>query len=398
MSMETRRIRKVLSGNHAASYAVKLANVDVIPIYPITPQTTIVEKIVDFVENNEMKAEVIHADSEHSAMAAAIGASASGARVYTATSSHGLLYMYEMIWWAANARLPIVAGFVTRSIGPPWNIWSDHNDYLTLRDSGWIMFFASSAQEVFDMTLQAFKVAENPRIRLPVGVAWDGFQISHSFEPVELLRQEEVDAFLPDPRDIKPLLNVDEPISIGNLPIATDNMMFRESIWRSMERARDYIKDVMNEYRALSRRNYGYLIEEYKAMDAETIFITMGAISGDAKIAVDKLRENGERVGLARIRVIRPMPVTDLVRLGRIANNIVVIDRNVSMGLGGILAREIKSIFYDFYVETPTYGFITGLAGTEVSPEDYIKIYRMVLDGEVEPSTNIWYYHGGVMK
>ena len=187
----TSRVKKVLTGNHATAYAVMQARVDVIPAYPITPQTTIVEKLDEFIENGLLDASMIRVESEHSAMAAAIGASAAGARTYTATSSHGLLYMYENLWWAANARLPIVATFVTRAIGPPWNIWSDHQDIFTLRDSGWILFMAKNAQEAYDLTLQAFKIAENPNIRLPVGIGYDGFYISHTSEPVEMLAQDE---------------------------------------------------------------------------------------------------------------------------------------------------------------------------------------------------------------
>lgn len=394
MSKNLRRYKLVLSGNYAAAYAAKEACVEVIPIYPITPQTTIIEKLVEFVENGELKAEIIHADSEHSAMAAAIGASAVGARVFTATSSHGLLYMYEMLWWAANSRLPIVAGFVTRAIGPPWNIWSDHNDFLSMRDSGWILMFASNAQEVFDLIIQAFRIAENPQIRLPVGVAWDGFQISHSFEPVEIISNEELADFMPNPRDIKPILDVNNPITIGNVPIAEDHMKYRHSIWISMDKARTIIRETMEKYSAISGRFYGRLVDEYRTIDASTIFVTIGGISGDAKVAVDILRRRGERVGLARVRVIRPFPHTEFIRLGKIANNIIVIDRNVSPGLGGIIANEIRSTFYQHYIDTPIYSFVSGLAGTEISVDDFIRMYEMVVkERKVRSMGTYWFYH-----
>jgi len=383
----------VLSGNYAAAYAVKHAKVEVIPIYPITPQTTIVEKLVEFVENGELKAEIIHADSEHSAMAAAIGASAVGARVYTATSSHGLLYMYEMIWWASNARLPIVAGFVTRTIGPPWNIWSDHNDLLSIRDTGWIILFASNAQEIYDFTVQAFKIAENKSVRLPVGVAWDGFQVSHSYEPVEVLNEDEVTDFLPDPREIEPLLNIEKPVTIGNIPVVTDNMKYRNDMWDSLEKARGIIREVFMDYCKLAGRDYVSLVEEYKVVDADTIFIAVGAISGDIKIAIDELRKRNEKVGLARIRVLRPFPHTDIVRLGKMANEIIVIDRDVSMGFGGIIANEIRSIFYDHYIDTPVYSFIAGITGNEVTSTDCIEIYKLVKERKVKPKGVNWYYH-----
>jgi len=390
-----KRKKLILSGNYAAAYAAKEARVEVIPIYPITPQTTVVEKLVEFVENGEMNAEIIHADSEHSAMAAAIGASAAGARVFTATASHGLLYMYEMVWWAANARLPIVAGFVTRAIGPPWNIWSDHNDFLSMRDCGWILMFASNAQEVFDLIIQAYKIAENPDIRLPVGVAWDGFEISHSYEPVEVISHEELSNFLPDPRNIKPILDVNNPVTIGNVPIAKDHMKYRHSIWISMERARSVIRKVMEEYNSISGRNYGKLLDEYRTIDADTIIVTMGAISGDAKMAINKLREKGERVGLARIRVIRPFPISEFIRLGKIANRLIIIDRNFSSGFGGIVANEVRALFYEYYIDTPIYNFLTGLAGTEVSSGDFTNMYMLVKERKVKPLRAYWYYHGG---
>ncbi|MEM3647044.1 MAG: pyruvate ferredoxin oxidoreductase, partial [Thermofilum sp.] len=170
----------LLTGNYAAAYAVREAQPDVISAYPITPQTTVIEKLADFIDAGELKAKFVRVESEHSAMAALIGAASVGARTYTATSSHGLLYMYEVVWWAAGARLPIVMGLVTRAIGPPWNIWSDHADFYTLRDSGWNLLFASNAQEVYDFTLLAYMLSENPRVSLPTAVAWDAFEVSHT--------------------------------------------------------------------------------------------------------------------------------------------------------------------------------------------------------------------------
>ncbi len=390
----TSRVKKVLTGNHATAYAVMQARVDVIPAYPITPQTTIVEKLDEFIENGLLDASMIRVESEHSAMAAAIGASAAGARTYTATSSHGLLYMYENLWWAANARLPIVATFVTRAIGPPWNIWSDHQDIFTLRDSGWILFMAKNAQEAYDLTLQAFKIAENPNIRLPVGIGYDGFYISHTSEPVEMLAQDEVDAFLPDKRSIKPLLDPSNPYTIGNLPEASFNFLIRKNMWGSMESSIDYIKKVGYEYYLLTGRNYGDLVDKYRCEDADTIFVSIGAMANEGMVAVDRLRSKGHKVGHMALRLLRPYPEDEVIDSIGNAERIIVMSRAVSMGKGGILFTDLIDVVYRNRLNVDVYDIVVGLAGVEVVDNDFIKVYNDVLDGIFDKRETIFLMGG----
>ncbi|RLE82297.1 MAG: pyruvate ferredoxin oxidoreductase [Thermoprotei archaeon] len=364
----------VLTSNYAAAYAAKLARAEIISAYPITPQTTVVEKLAEFIERGELKAKMIRVESEHSAMAACIGASATGARVFTATSSHGLLYMYEMLWWAAGARLPIVMGVVTRAIAPPWNIWTEHADILSPRDSGWLIFFAESAQEVLDMILQAYKVAENEQVLLPVMVGWDAFISSHTAEPVDVPSQEIVDEFLPPRKSAAFLLDVKDPVSHGNLVFPDFYMEFRYLMQRGMESARDIIRKVDEEFGKIFGRRYGGLIEKYRCDDAEYALITLGGSSGDAREAVDKLRENGVKIGLCRIRVIRPFPVQDVVECLSNKEGVIVVERDISMGLCGVLATEIASVLFMNGIQPKFASFIAGLGGREVSVEDFLKM------------------------
>jgi pyruvate/2-oxoacid:ferredoxin oxidoreductase alpha subunit len=394
MSRSIHRERVVLTGNHATAYAVKHSRVEVVPAYPITPQTTIVEKIDEFIENGELDAIMIRVESEHSAMGAALGASAVGARTYTATSSQGLLYMYENIWWASNARLPIVATFVTRALAPPWNIWSDHQDFFTLRDTGWILMFARSAQEAYDLTIQAFKIAEDPKVRLPVGIGYDGFLVSHTAEPVELLNQEETDNFLPNPRDITPLLDVDSPYSIGNLPQAEFHYILRKNTWEGMEYAKKIIYKVGKEYSDLTGRDYNSLLEYYRCEDADTIFISMGAMAGEGMVAVDRLREKGQKVGHITLRVLRPFPREEIINIMKGVKRVIILSRGYSCGKSGLMYDEIVSILYDNNIYLDTYDVMAGLAGTEVSEKDYIKIYNDIIDDRIPSMRPIFIRRG----
>lgn len=297
----------VLSGNHAAAYAVRFARPDVVSAYPITPQTQIIEKISEFIEAGDLDSRLIRVESEHSAMASVIGAASVGARAYTATSSQGLLYMYEVCWWAAGARLPVVMGVVTRAIAPPWSIWTDHSDVLTLRDSGWIILFAMDAQEIFDLTLQAFRLAEDGGVMLPVAVGWDAFIASHTAEPVELPTQEDVDRFLPPKRPMPHALNVEDPFSLGNIAFPEDYMELRYAIWRSQERALGVFESIDEAYGDIFGRSYGGPLEEYRCSDAEAVLFLMGSWAGNAYEAADRLRREGYRVGVCRIRMVRPL-------------------------------------------------------------------------------------------
>ncbi|RLE95103.1 MAG: pyruvate ferredoxin oxidoreductase [Thermoprotei archaeon] len=382
-------MKMVLTGNYAAAYAAKAARVEVVSAYPITPQTQVVEKLSEFIEKGEMKAKFIRVESEHSAMAACIGAAMAGARVFTATSAHGLIYMSEMLWWAAGARLPIVMGVVTRAMAPPWSIWSDHCDMLSLRDIGWIIFFCENAQEVFDSIIQAYRVAEDERVLLPVMVSWDAFQTSHTAEPVNVLTEKDIAEYLPDRRPIPYVINFDKPFTHGSLCYPDKYMEFRYLIDYSMSKAKEVIKEADEEYGKLFGRKYGGLFEEYRCSDAEAVIVTMGAISGDAKYAVDLLREKGYRVGLLRLRVIRPFPASELKEKLSSRKIVCVIDRNISLGRGGVMGVEIKALLRD----VPVVDIVAGIGGRDISYVDIIKMFekalKIVESGEIPEY--LWY-------
>ncbi len=373
--------RMVLSGNYAAAYAVKAAKPHVVSAYPITPQTTVIEKISEFVEKGELDAKVIRVESEHSAMASVIGAAAVGARVYTATSSQGLLYMYEMCWWAAGARLPIVMGVVTRAIAPPWSIWTDHSDILTLRDSGWIIMFAASAQEVYDMTLQAYRIAEEQCVSLPVAVAWDAFVVSHTYEPVDILDDEEAKDFI-RPREEKSLIDFEDPGSLGNLTYPDTYQEMRYDISRAMDNALSIIRDIDEEFGKKFGRKYGGLVEKYLCGDADYIIFLVGAAGGDARVATNILRRQGVKVGICRIRSIKPFPYKEIIDVCSRAKAIAVLDRSSVFGGKGPLAVNIRAALHESGINIPVLEVVGGLGGRDISVEDFLEIFRLVIKGK----------------
>ena len=366
----------MLTGNYAVAYAVKLCRPQVIAAYPITPQTSIVEKIAEFVERGELKAKYIRVESEHSAMAAVIGASATGARVFTATSSQGLLYMHEAVWSAAGARLPIVMAVVTRAIFPPWSIWTDHSDLLDQRDTGWIIAMAENNQEVFDMIIQAYRIAEDERVLLPMMVGLDAFSLSHTASPVNLLSQGEVDEFLPPRRAFSFLLDVENPVTMGNVAFPDHYMEFRYLVQRAMERAKEVVREVEEEFYEISGRRYGGLVEEYRCSDADVILTLMGAWSGDAKDCVDELRKEGFDVGVLRIRFIRPFPREEIRRVSSGKKAVIVVDRDISLGGSGVLFTEVSSVLQQSNVTVR--GYIAGLGGRDVIVKDFSDMVRRV--------------------
>jgi 2-oxoisovalerate ferredoxin oxidoreductase alpha subunit len=309
------------TANHLASYAAKAARVKVVAAYPITPQTTIVEKIADFVENHEMDAEYIRVESEHSAMVACIGAAATGVRTFTATSSHGLALMHEALHWASGSRLPIVMAVVNRAMGAPWSIWPDLADSLSQRDTGWIQFYCADNQEVFDTIIQAYKLCENEKVFLPAMVCLEGFILSHTYTPARIPDQGKIDSYLP-PYKSGWILDIDHPYSHGNLVSPEWYMEFRYMIQEAMDNAKHLIPQIDEEYGELFGSRYGGLIEKYKCDDADLILLTMGTIGSESKLAVDKLRKEGQKVGSARARRKLPDPrnyrSTHFIRHGRL--------------------------------------------------------------------------------
>lgn len=356
---------KTLTGNYAVAEAVRLARVKVVSAYPITPQTTIVERLSEMIEKGEFDARMLRVESEHSALAAVFGAASAGARAFTATASHGLLYMHEVVWWVAGSRIPLVMAVVTRAIGPPWNIHVDHQDILDQRDSGWIIAMAQENQEVLDLTLQAFKISEDPRVYLPVMVGLDGFILSHTTAPVDIPGEELVDSWLP-PRRQPYVIAPESEIVMGNIAPDEEHFMMRYSMAASMEAAKKVIEEVDREYGEVFGRSYGGLIECYKCEDAEYFVVLMGSWAGDAKKAVDSLRERGVPVGVARIRFVRPWPRERLLEALGGAKGVLVFERAVSMGSTGILFSEVAQTLYPLNVNLK--GLIAGLAGVDVGP------------------------------
>ena len=378
--------KKVLMGNHAVSYGARLSRVEVVAAYPITPQTQIVEELAEMCARGELKAKFIKVESEHSAMAACIGASATGARAFTATSSQGLLLMHEMLHWAAGARLPIVMAEVNRALAPPWSIWSEQTDSLAQRDTGWLQFYCESNQEVLDTTIQAFKISE--RVLLPSMIVLDAFFLSHTYEPVDVPEQREVDEFLPpyEP-DIK--MDVDDPHAFGALVGPDGYYEFRYKIQQAFEEAKRVIEEVGREYGERFGRAYG-LVEPFYLDDAEVVLVTSSTITSTARAVVKERRARGERVGLLKIRVFRPFPFEAVREALRGIPKVAVIDRNLSFGHHGIFHAELKSALYGQPEAPAIFGFIAGLGGRDVTPQTIQQILTIVRSHD-EPDRDVYW-------
>jgi 2-oxoisovalerate ferredoxin oxidoreductase alpha subunit len=375
------------TANHIAGYAAKAARVKVVAAYPITPQTTVVEKIADFVESGEMDAEYIRVESEHSAMVALIGAAAAGVRTFTATSAHGLALMHEALHWASGSRLPIVMTVSNRAMGAPWSIWPDLSDSLSQRDTGWIQFYCADNQEVFDTIIQAYKLCEDEQVFLPAMVCLEGFILSHTYMPVKIPDQEKVDVFLA-PYKSGWTLDINCPISHANLVSPEWYMEFRYMIQEAMENAKRLIPQIDKEYGKSFGFEHGGLIEKYQCEDADLIILTMGTMGSEAKIAVNNMRKEGLKVGSARVRVFRPFPTEEIVKLAEQAQMFTTIDRAISFGMEGFLATEIKASLLNQKDHPPVAGFIAGLGGRDVTFETIERIAKKSLkwmrDGKVE--------------
>ena len=355
------------TGNRIAAKAAIMANPQVVAAYPITPQTTLVEAIAEYVARKEYTGEYICVESEHSAMSACIGASAAGSRTFTATSSHGLLLMHEMLHWAALARLPVVMCNINRVIGPGWNIWVDENDSISQRDTGWIQFYCSSNQEIFDTVIQAFKLAEHEKIVLPVMVNLNAFILSHTSMPAEIPEQHVVDEFV-GKYVPKWKLDIDNPTTFGNIIGPADYFKVRRAMQDAQLNAKKLIPQIAKEWKKSSGYFHGDLLEYYKCEGAEQILLSIGAIGAESKIAIDELQKAGQKIGLARVRVIRPFPTEEIIKLGKQAD-LIVIDRNISVGSEGVLFNEVKAALCPESHGKVT-GFIAGLGGKDVTYKD----------------------------
>lgn len=384
--------KKVITGNHSASYGAKSARAEVVSAYPITPQTQIVEKIAELIASGEMKAQYLKVESEHSAMASCITASAVGARTFTATSSQGLLLMHELLHWASGARLPIVMGSVNRAVAPPWTVWTDQQDTISQRDTGWMQFYCENNQEVYDAVILGYKIAENEEISLPFMFVLDAFVLSHTAEPVEIIEQEKVDKFLP-PFNPKVKLDVENPLTFWGLVRPDGYYELRYKIAKAMEDAKKIIKEVGKDFGKNFGRDYSQLVVPYKTDDAEIILIVSGTIASTSKDAIDKLRKNGIKVGLGRVRVFRPFPKEELIEICKNANVIGVLDRNFSFGNEGAFFMETKSAFYSNKEKPIIKNYVLGLGGRDITVEDIENIVNDLINVKKEGLKNEieWY-------
>lgn len=379
-------MKKVLMGNHALSWGAMLSRVQVIAAYPITPQTQVVELLSEICADGRLNAEFIKVESEHSAMAACIGASATGARTFTATSAQGLALMHEMLHWAVGARLPIVMGNINRAMAPPWTIWTEQNDSLSQRDTGWMQVYCQNNQEVLDSVIQAYKVSE--KVLLPTMIVLDAFVLSHTYETVDIPEQKLVDEYLP-PYNPKIKLDPDEPHTFGGLTDPEGYFELRYLIQEAIEKSKNEWVKTGKEFKNLFGREYG-LVETYKIDDAEYLIVSSSTIASTARIAVDRMREKGTKVGLLRIRVFRPFPREEVISIFKNIKKAVVIDRNISFGAEGIFYQEVKSSLYNERNKPPIFGIITGLGGRDIAVEDIISMSEECFKKERPEENIIW--------
>jgi len=361
--------RVLLTGNHAVAWGARLARPKVIPVYPITPQTPVLELLTAFHAAGELDAEMLTPESEHSVMAACIPASLAGVRVFTATASQGLMLMHEMLHYASGARAPIVMANVNRTVASPWAFWPDQTDSIAQRDTGWVQFYAESAQESLDSVIQAFRIAE--RVGLPVMINLDAFYVSHALEPVELPAQELVDAYLPDYAP-EHFLDPGRGESWGNVVTQEMYCRHRRDIGAAMDRVPEVAAQADREWQRRTGRGWG-LLERYRCEDAELVIVTMGSMCGTAREAVDALRDAGQAAGLAKVRLFRPLPVAALRQALAGVRDVLVLDRNFSPGAGGVLAQELRAALYGLQAAPRVHGYLAGVGGVNVPPEKIVE-------------------------
>ena len=377
-------MKKVIMGNHALSYGAMLSRAQVISAYPITPQTQVVELLSEMCADGTLQAKFIKVESEHSAMASCIGASVAGARTFTATSAQGLALMHEMLHWASGGRLPIVMGNINRAMAPGWSIWTDQNDSLSQRDTGWMQFYCSSNQEVVDTTIQAFKIAET--VGIPAMVILDAFALSHTYEVVDIPDQDKVDAYLP-PYKPYARLTPDAPCAFDGLTGPEHYFELRYKLQKDMEKVPALFEATSREFEKLFGRRLE-AVEPYRCDDAEIVLVTSGTAGFTARVAVDEMRKEGIKAGNLRIRMFRPFPFADVRRILAKAPKIAVLDRNISYGHHGIFCQEVKSALNGSGAEAPVFGFIAGLGGRDITVGSFREIIN-ITRRESAPSEDI---------
>jgi pyruvate ferredoxin oxidoreductase alpha subunit len=374
-----------LSGNDAIATGVALARPAVIASYPITPQTTIVERLAEWHASGELVSEFFDVESEHSALSAVMGASALGVRAFTATSSQGLLYMAECLHYAAGGRFPIVLANANRALALPWNIYGDQRDSLSLLDCGWIQLYAEDAQEALDLTIQSFRLAEHPEVLTPVMLNVDGFSVTHTFERVSVPKQQEVDAFLP-PIDVPFRMDLEQPRSLGFSAGPRHNAAFVWARHEAQRRAEGVFEQIDAEYAARFGRKWGGAVDGFYLEDAAVVLVTLGSISGLVRDVVEQLRGEGHRVGLLRLRMLRPLPERALRAALKGARTIGVLEKNISVGFEGTVASQIRAaLAHTSERTTDVRSFVGGFGGRSIGARDIFGIFR-ALQAPAAPS------------
>ena len=369
-------IRERLSGNEAAAIAMKQINPDVVAAFPITPSTEIPQYFSTFVSNGAVDTEFVAVESEHSAMSACIGAEAAGARAMTATSANGLSLMWEMIYIASSLRLPIVMSLVNRAVSGPLNIHNDHSDAMGVRDSGWIMLFSENNQEAYDNLLMAHRIAEHEKVLLPTMVCQDGFITSHSIENIELEEDEKVKEFVGTYKPKHYLLNDKEPIAVGPLDLQAYLFEHKAQQAEAMKNAKEVILNVAKDFEKMTGRKYSFF-EEYKTEDADFVIICMNSTAGTAKYEADKLREQGIKAGVLKLRVFRPFPAEKIAKAISHVKAVAVLDKADGLNaVGGPLFTDVTSGLYTNGVQIPTLSYIYGIGGRDIKAEEIGTVYK----------------------
>jgi len=365
-----------MTGNIAIAEAMRQINPDVCAAYPITPSTEIMQEFANFVADGLVASELVAVESEHSAMSACIGASAAGGRVMTATSSQGLALMWEMLYVAASSRLPIVMTVVNRALNAPLNIHCDHSDSMGARDSGWIQIYSENAQEAYDNLIQAIRIGQYSGVRLPVMVCLDGFIISHSIERMELLDDEKIQRFIGPHVSYYPLLDTEHPVTYGPIDLQDYYTEHKRQQVEAMKNAKEVILEIAEEFKALSGRGYGFF-REYCLKDAEIAILVLGSAGGTAQAVVDKLRAEGVKAGLLKLRVFRPFPLEELAESLKNLKVLAVLDRSDSFGaVGGPVFNEVRSALFDLKKPPKVINYIYGLGGRDLGLEDIERVYQ----------------------
>jgi len=383
---------RIITANTAAALAAALCRVQVIAAYPITPQTPVTEELAEMVEKGELQAEYLTVESEHSAMASVVAASQVGARVFTATSANGLLYMHEMLHWAAGSRVPVVMACVNRGVGAPWTILNDQQDSISQRDTGWIQLYCRNSQEVLDSIIQAFRVAEQSL--LPVMVCYDGFVLSHASTPVEVPSQEDVDRFLPalstgvgisegEFMNLNPLI-LSEPREDSGGHLRPGYMDLRYRLQEDLLGALETIQIADREFESIFGRGWGGVVWEYRMDDAEHALVSMGSLASEATLAADEMRKEGLRTGVVGVRAYRPFPSDELAKALSNVGTVTVFEKDVSYGYTGALAADLKAAMFDNGLRPKIHSYVAGLGGRDVRPEQLAKAAMEVVTGTPE--------------